>query len=153
MKSWQEIRLTRAVKQHDPKLFVEKNYKGIMQVLRESYSHKAYYVDGYVLSALVPAPHFIMALTDNWTASGNPCEWGIEPIMRRLQSIDSWNDLSFVNKDMENHNQKIDESEKREINRKIEDSVRESHSTFKRVFADVNTANMAKIDNRKKKGA
>lgn len=148
-----EHRLTKEVRKHDPKLFVKKNHLGVMQVMRESYQQHPYYVDGSVIYALISAPHFIMGLTHNWTANGNPCEWGIEPIMRRLQEIDGWNDNSFVNSKLEDHNEKADLSAKREMNNKLEAAAYESHSTFKKTFADINTANMNKIDNRRKKGA
>lgn len=152
MGSFTENRLTKIVKRYDAKLYVEKNYKGIYQVLRQSYQHHPYYCDGAVIYGLVKAPHFIMALTHNWTASGEPCDWGIDPILKRLADIDVWSEKSFVNQGLEKHNKKVDESQRRDINNKIEDAVYESHATFKKTFADTNTANMAKIDKRKKKG-
>ena len=151
--SWYERRITKELKKRDAKLYVHKNYKGVLQVMRESYAHHPYLLDDCVVYALVPTPHFIFALTDNWTASGKACEWGVEPVLKRLTEIDTWNDHSFVNKDLEKHNKKVDESKAREVNNKIESAVYESHRVFKKTFADINTANMAKIDKRRKKGA
>lgn len=153
MSSWQEIRLTGAVKRHDPKLFVKKGYRGVTLVLREHFVHHAYDVDGQTIFCLEPAPHYIMALTDTWSASGIPCEWGVEPILERLKMIDGWNKQSFVNQEMEKVNEKADQSKQRETFNKIEDAAYESHSVFKKTFADINTASMKKIDKRKIKGA
>lgn len=37
-------------------------------------------------------PQYITALTHNWSPHGNPVDWGIEPILNHLRSMDSWRD-------------------------------------------------------------
>ena len=145
MRSWQETRLTGAVKRHDEKLFVKKDDFGRMSVWRESYALRPYEISGSVIQCLEPAPHYIMSLTENWTMNAKPCEWGVEPILERLKSIDAWNRDSFVNSEMEENNRRVDESKQRSINNKIEDATYEAYGTFKKVFADINTANINKI--------
>lgn len=153
MRSWQETRLTGAVKRHDPKLFVKKDDFGRMVVWRESYELRPYNIDGAVIHCMESAPHFIMALTHNWTMTGNPCDWGVDPLLERLKVIDGWSAKSFVNAEMEEVNQRANKSLKRDMDNKLEAAAYESHATFKKVFSDVNTANMKKIDKRRNKGA
>lgn len=33
---------------------------------------------------------FVLALTDDWRPGGKPVDWGIEPLVQRLKSMDSW---------------------------------------------------------------
>lgn len=153
MRSWQETRLTGAVKRHDPKLFVKKDSYGRMVVWRESYELRPYEVDGTVIHCMESAPHFIMAFTHNWLMTGSPCEWGVDPLLERLKAIDSWSKQSFVNAEMEETNQRVDASQKRDMDNKLEAAAYESHATFKKTFSDINTANMKKIDKRRIKGA
>lgn len=150
--SWAELRINKEIKKHDPKLFVKQDHRGVRSIFREAYQHHSYYFEGCSIKALIPAPHFIMALTHNWTFNGEPCEWGLEPIMRRLYEIDGWNDSSFVNSEMEKQNEKVDLASKRDMNNKLEAAAYDSYSTFKKTFADINTANMNKLDKRRKKG-
>lgn len=151
--SWIETRLTGVVKRHDPKLFVQRNFKGVLQVLRENYVLHPYEVDDRVIHCLSPAHYYVMALTDTWGANGNPVEWGVEPILQRLKMIDCWSSQSFVSDEMEKQNDKADRSKERDLMNRTEAAAYEMHSSFKKTFSDVNTANMNKIDLRRKKGA
>lgn len=152
MRSWQETRLTGTVQRHDEKLFVKKDDFGRMVVWREGFDLITYNVDGSIIHCLSPSPRFIMALTENWSLSGEPCEWGVEPLLERLKAIDSWNLQSFVNAEMEGLNERSDESRRRSMNNKLEAAAYESYGVFKKTFADINTANMNKIEKRKLKG-
>ena len=153
MRSWQETRLTGVVKRHDPKLFVNKDDFGRMNVWRESYELRPYFVNNATVYCLESAPHYIMSLTHDWQMTGKPCEWGVDPLLNRLRAMDTWSATSFVNAEMEDVNAKIDQSKQRDMNNKLEAAAYESHAVFKKTFSDVNVASMNKIDKRRKKGA
>lgn len=55
VKSWREIRIEQILKQHDPKLFLNRNYLGELQVMRESYRQVAYDL-GMQMINFEPAP-------------------------------------------------------------------------------------------------
>lgn len=149
MSSWTEKRLTDVVRRHDEKLFVQKNYQGVLQVLRENFVLHAYDVNGKVIHALAPAPHYVMALTDTWAPNGRPVDWGVEPLLERLKFIDGWSKQSFVNSEMALQNEKSDQSKKRDFANKTEAFAYEFRDSFKKTFSDINTASMEKIERRK----
>lgn len=149
---WREYKIDSFIKRYDPKLFVQKNKDGVLQILREKYALKPYEIDDITIHCLEPSHEYIMSLTDNWGYSGKPIDWGLEPIWQKLSAIDGWKPNSFINQDFENENRKVDEEKSRSFKNKTEDFVKDFHGTFKKTFADVNTASMAKLDKRKLKG-
>lgn len=148
---WHERRINQEIKRIDRDLFVGRDPNGTLQILRKGYTTKAYQVDGCTIYALEPMPRYIMSLTEDWTNRTKPVEWGLEPIVRRLQEIDSWNANSLTN-NMLKINEKVDQSKERDKMSKLEDAVRESHHVYKKTFSDINTSTMdRKNDPRRKK--
>lgn len=93
-------------------------------------------------------PYYVFSLTDNWTLTGKPVEWGSEPILARLKAMDLWNSGVGLEEVLE-HNEQVDLSRERARKNNIESFLYEFRSQFSKTFSDVNTANMKKIDRRK----
>lgn len=146
---WRETRLTQFVKRYDEKLFVQKNYKGIQQIMREHFQLHPYDVDGITIHCLEPAHFHVVSLTDNWMDSGTPVEWGMLPIWNRLSEIDGQKRHSFVNDEMHRNQEKREKSKERARANMMEAKAYELRDAFKKTFSDVNTASMDKTDKRK----
>jgi hypothetical protein len=140
-------RLTKAVRKHDPELYVER--KGhLMCVFRKTRTLEHYEYDGVNFAFSRVSPYFVFALTDNWATTGNPVEWGIEPIIARLRAIDLWNNPSLT-EDLLKSYEKRDQEKARERKNNTEAQMAEMYPIFKKAFADINTSTLAKKDRRR----
>lgn len=150
MKTWRETRIEQVLKQHDPKLFLNRNGFGELQVMRESFRMNSYDVDGVSLICVERQPYYIMSLTKDWTSKTDPVEWGLDPIIRRLQEIDGWNPLSLANT-MEARNLKVDEAKERHMTNETEAFVKDWRSSFAKATKDISTNTLdKKLDSRRK---
>ena len=93
-------------------------------------------------------PYYVFSLTDNWTLTGKPVEWGSEPILARLKAMDLWNNGIGLEQAIE-HNTKLEESKERDRKNSIESFLLDFRRQFAKTFDGVNTANLKKIDKRK----
>lgn len=151
MSSWRELRINQILKKHDEKLFLNKNYKGELQIMREKYVSNTYSFDNRVLTVYEPNHVYIMSLTEDWTSKTAPVDWGLEAISRRLKEIDGWNPDSVISQ-MRKENEKVDKSKKRDFENKVESFAYEWRDEFKKATSDINTSNLKKLDKRKIKG-
>jgi hypothetical protein len=129
--------LTRHLKRHDSELYASRQPTGAIWVLRRNRSRPH-------------EPHFIFALTDNWTAQGRPREWGIEPVLNRIKAHDLWRNAdSVVDRILADH-EKSEESDRRAARNSIESFLLEFRKPFARATNGINTSTLSKIDNRRK---
>lgn len=122
--------LDRAVKTHDSLLFVQETKPGRLDIYRKS-------------SLNSEAPHFIFALTDDWTPTGRPVEWGVDVVVNRLKAHDLWRDENFVNQVIKDGEQAA-ESKERSFRNSVEAFVSEFRRDFARATSDINTSNLNK---------
>lgn len=149
MKSWREIRIEQSIRAHDDLLFLNKNYKGELQIMRKSYRMVPHDLDGKTILVQTPTPHYIMSLTEDWTSKTSPVDWGLEPILRRLKEIDDWGaDSSFDR--MMKENEHRDNLKKKAFASKTEDVVKEWRKDFKKHTSDILTHSVDKKDPRSK---
>jgi hypothetical protein len=95
---------------------------------------------------------YVMSLTDNWSQSGNPVPWGIEPVLMRVRQINEAENgnMSEVRKQRERNA----ESSKRDVRNNIEAGLKENRRAFADAFKDTNTSILdKKYDKRRIKGA
>lgn len=87
-------RINEVIKNHDPKLFC-RSMDGKLCIFRENWKWEPYEVDDDVYYFIRPNHFLIIAMTTDWRISSAPADWGLLPIMRRLDEIDLWKrDLS-----------------------------------------------------------
>lgn len=142
-------RISRVVKTYDPKLYCERSGEGKLCVYRKSSRIETYDVDGQSIQFVRPTPYFVFALTHNWKMNGRPVEWGIEPILARLNAIDLWK-RDLAGESIQN-SEDYSANKERDLHNSVESFLYEFRSQFKETFKDVNTASMKKKDLRKEK--
>ena len=96
--------------------------------------------------------HFVMALTDTWTARGIPREWGLTVVEARLMAHDLWKNETIVDR-LEKEMQKRDESLERDRKNSIEAFLYDFRRQFARATDGINTSSLSKVDKRALKGA
>lgn len=129
--------LTRHLKRYDAELYAENGQPtGSVWVLRRNRSRPH-------------EPHFIFALTDDWTAKGKPREWGIEPVLNRLKAIDLWKSGDSVIDRILADYEKAEESERRASRNSIESFLLEFRKPFARATNGINTSLLSKTDKRR----
>lgn len=140
--------VTKHLKSYDKDLFASRDNRGVIQVMRRQTIGQTYEYGGANLTVYRNQSQFIMSLTHNWLANGEPVEWGIEPLMRRIRYIDG-----------HLHDDYDEFCEKRERQERIESQTLKNNCTalaadmrkdFNKVFGDINTSTMEKVDNRRK---
>lgn len=144
-------RLTRELQKHDRELYANWIPDKCIAIYRKSKSYEApqRLDDGSWLRVCRFAPHFVFALTDTWTMNGERVDWGIEPVMARIRAMDLWN--RDVAGDLIHQYKKDDESAERDGRNNIESFLYEFRGQFAKSFKDVNTSNLNKIDNAKRR--
>lgn len=89
-------------------------------------------------------PHLIFSLTDTWTASGIPRNWGIDVILDRLKAHDLWSRADFVENYMKSL-EKDEEIRDKDRRNNIEAFLYDFAGQFRKTFSDVNTSTMNKL--------
>ncbi len=138
-------RITEVIKAYDSKLFC-KSEDGKLCIYRKSQRIESYDLNGTLYHFVRPSCFWILSLTHNWRMDGDPADWGIEPIMKKLKMGDLWHrDLaSEVIRQEEKHL----ESTQRHLDNESEAFLKDYRRKFARTFNDVRVANMAKKDSR-----
>lgn len=149
MISWSEMRIEKAIKEHDSMLFLNRNYLGELQIMRKSFISVPYDLNGITLNVQTPSPHYIMSLTEDWTGRTRPVDWGLEPIMRRLGEIDNWGGESVYERTLKD-NERIETRKKNSFTSLTEDVAREWQKDFKKHTKDILTHSVDKKDPRSK---
>ena len=139
-------RLSFEVRKYDPALYVDWINDRIC-VLRRTKRVESYEVDGETIINYADSPHFVFALTDTWQTTGNPVDWGIEPIMSRIKEHDLWNNPGQI-EDLLKKTEQHKEGLARDRHNMIESFAIDYRREFQRQHNDVNTANLKKTDRR-----
>lgn len=108
-------RLTQVVRQYDKSLYVKRNpVAERLEVWRQDIPRDLF---GLALSRR-DSDQMVLTITDDWTIKGSPVDWGIEPILWKLKSMDSWRDDSYFDK-MVKDRDKVDELKQRRMRNEI----------------------------------
>lgn len=145
-----EREINRIIQRYDRDLVAQRDFKGTMCVWRKANRYESFEFDGKKYLFARPDLKLVFALTDNWSQSGRPVDWGLEPILNRLKSIDVWRDPEFAERLIAEY-EKDAQSKKRDLHNTVESFLIDYRREFARTFGDVNTANLAKTDKRRLK--
>lgn len=142
-------RITRELRNFDRRLFAHRRADGMIQIIRQADRLEAsnYLQDDPELTPL--HPQFIIALTDNWNTTGKPVEWGIEPIMNQLKSMDSWRNTRILDQLREKREREARDKERTQRN-ELRAQALDMRRDFARATNGINTSTLAKVDNRRK---
>lgn len=134
-------RLESLIKKHDAELFISR-LEGKPCVMRKGTRVECYNVNGFSISFVRSSPHFIIALTKDWTLQSEQVDWGYEPILAHLKAIDLWN--RDIVAEIEEQRRRDDISEQRELSNSNESFLKDYRREFAKNFDWVNTANLDK---------
>jgi hypothetical protein len=140
--------ITRELQLYDPCLFAKKE-NGMMKIFRRTKRLEWLEYEGETVGFLKEDPYFVCALTHNWTVNGVPVDWGLEPISKKIRESDLWKRDKLADELIASY-EKQAEASARHTRNETEAFLGEFRSQFAKTFDGVNTANMAKIDNRRK---
>jgi hypothetical protein len=135
--------INRALKGHDKRLFAVRASTGVVHVLRQADKWEAADALDERLAESRLKPQYIMALTDNWTQTGNPVDWGIEPIMERIRSMDSWSRSEGILDGMIQKRQRQREDQKRALNNNLRARAADMRKDFARATNDIRFAGIS----------
>ncbi len=141
---------TKALKRYDSDLFAERTRDGAACVFRKIKRFVPVCEgEGFRLLNLQEDKQFVFALTDTWTLSGTPRDWGIDDVVGRIQQLDSWAHKDLLER-LDAENEKVDESNKRSMKNEMEAFWSHEHSRFKKATGDVLTHSLSKVETRKR---
>lgn len=133
--------LTKHLRRYDDKLYAKREQTGAIHVYRDGVGFYPFEWNGLNFKASFPSPDFVLALTDNWTVRGRPIEWGIEPLLHRIQKIDGWRNDHMADKLIEGYERR-DMQKKKDLHNQNEAFFGDHHRQFKKAFSEINTSNM-----------
>ncbi len=147
MKSWRAHQITKAVQGYDRELYARNGYGDRIDIFRQVYRYETYDMGEFKLTRSIEEPYRVISLTDSWTPWGTPVEWGIEPILAKLQSIDLWK--RDVGGEVIASNEKRKASQDRSRKNDLEGFLSDNHRVFAKAFDGVNTSTLDKrVDRR-----
>ena len=138
--SYRLSRLNRAIKDYDKDLYVIRSPNGMDQVWRKSLPKDLFGLTEASHSSK-PNVNFILALTDDLKLTGNPVEWGIEPIIATLKSWDNWRDDTQFEK-MKKRREFNEESEKNSQKHEFRARAADMRKDFARATNEINTSSL-----------
>lgn len=145
--SWKVHNINRRLKRFDRSLFTYTNIEGKVLVMRKADRLEAsdYHQEEMNLDEI--RPQIIFALTHDWTVYGRSVDWGIEPILEKLRSMDSWASTAWIS-EMRKENERIKEDKKRMERNEFRATASDMRKEFAKATNDINTSTLEKIDRR-----
>ena len=137
--------LTRYIQEYDRELYAKARY-GRIDILRKSFRYVAYDVDGMTLLSPVENDWLVTSLTHNWNVTGRPVDWGIEPVLARLRSIDLHR-RDLANEIIEAKEKDL-ESKDRTMDNNLEAFWKDNRRLWAKNFEQVNRSSLSKKDRR-----
>lgn len=137
-------KITTAVQGYDSKLYCGMTREGKPCIFRKSNRWEAYDLgNNNTLLVSQPSPHLIMALTHDWSINGETVEWGILPILKKLQESDNAK-RNVTEEWIADHNKEKQSDENARRNNMESFARYEFMGAFKKDCKDINTANLKK---------
>jgi hypothetical protein len=136
--------ISKEVRQYDRDLYCIKGETHHV-IMRKAFRVRQYEVDGVTLVCFERKDDPVFHLTDNWNVSGNPIDWGIEPIMKMLRYSDPRNSGAFLH-EKDALNAKFEASQLRARKNMFEGMAQEVLPVYKKIRSEVNLANANKSD-------
>lgn len=137
------VHLNRIIKSHDRDLFVERSRRGTLILKRKAEVSDVYEVDGCTLIHNRQKPQVVFHLTDNWTATGKPVDWGADAVIERLREHDTWHNPDFFRK-FEEQSERARASRKRHLRSEAEAFFSDYRREFARQTEGVMTHSLDK---------
>jgi len=125
---------TRALKRYDKDLFCVRNIDGVMCVFRKHKRFEPVCVDdNFRILNLITDKQYVCALTENWTLSTKPRQWGIDHVLTKIRQMDLQINENLLD-DLDAKNEKVDESERRSFRNETEAFLADNRRQFAKAF-------------------
>ena len=136
--------ITRAVRGYDSKLYAKMDDDKVIRIYRKCKEFRQEWLsEGVPFLNVVRNDHLVMSLTDTWGRNGKSVEWGVLPIMARLEAMDLWKNENFATEFFKN--EEADEKRReRKMKNSTEDFLYEFRDAFKNATNDINTSSLSK---------
>lgn len=142
-------RVTEVVKRMDRNLFAIRAGNGMIQIHRNAEKYSA--ADFLVApTSLTPFPQLVLCLTHDWKIAGKPVEWGLDPLISKLSSMDSWRDDSIY-EELTKDRDRIEKIQKQSNKNELEALACDIRKDFAKETNDINTSTLEKVDFRRRK--
>lgn len=143
--------ISQLLKRYDSDLIPRRFMDGALGIMRKRRGFDFYrFGDHSVLWFARDWEDLVLPVTDNWSETGNPVDWGIEPIFWKIQQLDGWRDDGDYDRFCEDREQR-----RRNRDRAFRNEMRARAADLRREFAratnDINTSTVDKIDRRREK--
>jgi hypothetical protein len=146
---WRTRRINQEIQRLDRRLMADRRADGTIQIIRQADRMEA---SDYNLSAPHLAslcPQFVIALTDTWNLHGKAVEWGLEPIVEQLKSMDSWRNDKILS-ELRAKRERAQADQARIQRNENRARAIDSRKDFARATNEINTSALEKVDNRRK---
>jgi hypothetical protein len=131
--------------EYDPKLVAKSKY-GRIDILRKGFRYVPYEINGQVILVLNEDNWPVLSLTNNWKNDGRPVEWGVEPILAKLRSMDLWK--RNIADEAIKAKEKKSESQERGMDNNLEAFWKDNRRLWAKNFDQVNRSNISRPDRR-----
>ncbi len=141
---------TKALRRYDRDLFAERTRDGAACVFRKVKRFVPVCVsEGFRLMNLIEDKQFVFALTDNFTLSGKPIDWGIDDVLGRVQKLDAWANNDLFEK-MDAENERVDQTRRKDLKNEMEAFWSHERDRFKSATSDILTHSLSKDEPKKR---
>lgn len=103
--------------------------------------------DGSVLWFSFRSDQLVLPITDNWTESGKPVDWGIEPIFWKIQQLDGYRDDGY--EEFVKQRERIKSNKERAHRNEIKALAYDCRREFAKATNEINTSTLDKVDKRR----
>lgn len=125
---------TKALKRYDKDLFARRNQDGVLCVFRKQKRFEPVVVsDTFKFLNLIEGIQYIFSLTENWTLSTKPRQWGIDRVLERIREIDGWENERMFD-EIDRKNEAVDKSKERSFRNETEAFFADHRSEFVKTF-------------------
>lgn len=133
-------RINEEVRKYDSRLYAVRGYQGATQIRRkmERETFPGFSEDEAAESSPVV---LVLALTDTWKASGRPVDWGLEPLMAQVRSMDSWSQGNFLDS-MRRARERKEEDRKQSLRNEVRARAADLRKDFAKATNEINTAGL-----------
>ncbi len=141
--------INRHLKKYDPDLFAERsNESDLIGIYRRTVRWESYSYYGVNLSVSRPHLEPVTYLTNTWTIHGTPVDWGIEPVIDRIRSLDAWNQDRFY-EDLVEERERAAQNKQRALKNEIRARAADMRKDFAKAVNDINTSTLDRVDSRR----
>lgn len=135
---------------YDSDLFPKRYLDGSMGIMRKIRRYDFHRFDeyGFVLWFAKDIDDLILPITHNWLPEGTPVDWGIEPILSKIQETDAWRDDGEYERFCKKRAERK-ESKKKADKNEFRALAADCRKDFAKATNEINTSNLETVERRR----